>query len=122
VFVPCAAGGAGELIDVNGPLHVVLSDTVNANQVRVTENFNPQGIVGTGETTGDTYHGTGVTRQDFTASVNGFPFETTFVNRFHMVGTTATAGNLLISETTHVTVNAIGVLTASFDKFSVTCN
>jgi len=86
VFVPCAAGGAGELIDTSGRLHVVLSSTVNGNNVRVNQSFNPQDVVGTGETTGDTYHSTGVTRFDFTASVNAFPTEFTFVNNFYMIG------------------------------------
>jgi len=122
VFVPCAAGGAGELIDVSGPLHVVLSTTVNANNFRVTQSFNPQGVVGTGQTTGDTYHGTGITRFDVTASVNAFPTEFTFVNNFYMIGTTSTGGKLLIHETAHFTVDANGATTVNFDKPSVTCH
>lgn len=122
VFVPCAAGGAGELIDVSGPLHVVLSTTINGNNIRVTQSFNPQGVVGTGETTGDTYHGTGITRFDLTASVNEFPTEFTFVNNFYMIGTTSSGGKLLIHETAHITVDANGQTTANFDKPSVTCH
>jgi len=122
VFVPCAAGGAGELIDTSGRLHVVLSSTVNGNNVRVNQSFNPQDVVGTGETTGDTYHSTGVTRFDFTASVNAFPTEFTFVNNFYMIGTTSTAGRLLVHETIHVTVDANGATTANFDKPSVRCH
>lgn len=122
VFVPCAAGGTGELIDVSGPLHVVMSDTVNKNNVRFTSSFNPHRVVGTGETTSDTYHATGLTRFDTTASVNGFPIETTFVNNFNMIGTTSTAGALLMHETAHITIDANGVMTANFDKPSVTCH
>jgi len=115
-------GGAGEVIDVSGPLHVVISDTVNRNNVRFTASFNPHDVVGTGETTGDTYHATGLTRFDTTASVNNFPFETTFVNNFYMIGTTSTAGRLLVHETAHLTIDANGVITANFDKPSVTCH
>ncbi len=122
VFVPCAARGTGELIDVSGPLHIVLSTTVNGNNVRVTESFNPQHVVGTGETTGDTYHATGITRFDFTASVNTFPTEFTFVNNFYMIGTTSSAGTFLTHETMHFTVDANGVTTANFDKPFVTCH
>src|SRR5213082_3595192 len=33
VFVPCAAGGAGELVDLSGPLHTLISFTINGNNV-----------------------------------------------------------------------------------------
>jgi hypothetical protein len=29
VFVPCAAGGAGEIVDLSGPLHTLISFTIN---------------------------------------------------------------------------------------------
>src|SRR5438105_2677209 len=53
VFVPCAAGGAGEIVDLSGPLHILITFTINGNNVSGTAHFQPQGIVGTGETTGD---------------------------------------------------------------------
>jgi hypothetical protein len=33
VFVPCAAGGAGELVDLAGPLHTLVSFTINGSNV-----------------------------------------------------------------------------------------
>ena len=33
VFVPCAAGGAGEIVDLSGPLHTLISFTINGNNV-----------------------------------------------------------------------------------------
>jgi hypothetical protein len=33
IFVPCAAGGAGELVDLSGPLHTLITFTINGNNV-----------------------------------------------------------------------------------------
>jgi uncharacterized protein YdaL len=33
VFAPCAAGGAGELVDLSGPLHTLITFTINGNNV-----------------------------------------------------------------------------------------
>ncbi len=63
IFVPCAAGGAGEVVDLSGPLHTLISFTINGNTVSGYFHFQPQGISGTGETTGANYHGTGVTEE-----------------------------------------------------------
>ena len=46
IFVPCAAGGAGEIIDVIGPLHTLVSFTINGNNVSGYVHFQPQGITG----------------------------------------------------------------------------
>ena len=71
VFVPCAAGGTGELVDLAGPLHTLVSFTINGNNVSGYFHFQPQEIVGLGETSGEKFHATGVTQQSFkTAFVN----------------------------------------------------
>jgi hypothetical protein len=62
VFVPCANGGAGEIVDLSGQLHTVISTTINGNNFSAKEHFQPQGVSGTGETTGAKYQGTGVTQ------------------------------------------------------------
>src|SRR5262244_125200 len=53
VFVPCAAGGAGEIVDLSGPLHTLVTFTINGNNVSGKFHFQPQGIRGVGETTGN---------------------------------------------------------------------
>src|SRR5437016_3736285 len=50
VFVLCAAGGAGEVVDLSGPLHTLISFTINGNNVSGFFHFQPQDISGTGET------------------------------------------------------------------------
>src|SRR5438477_13074483 len=62
VFVPCAAGGAGEVVDLSGPLHTLITLTINGNNVSGTAHFQPQGLSGSGENIGDKYHATGVTK------------------------------------------------------------
>jgi hypothetical protein len=42
VFVPCAAGGAGEIVDLSGPLHTLISFTINGNNVSGKFHFQPQ--------------------------------------------------------------------------------
>lgn len=120
VFIPCAAGGNGEVVDLSGNLHVVVSDTINANHVHMYSHANPQGITGTGETTGAKYQATGETLQSFNFSVINFPFTTTFVNNFKIIGQ-GPGNNFAVHENFHVTINANGALTVSADNFSATC-
>ena len=57
IFVPCADGGVGETVDLSGPLHTLISFTINGDNVSGKMHFQPQDISGTGETTGDKYSG-----------------------------------------------------------------
>ena len=68
VFIPCANNGAGELVIFQGNLHVLLSFTINNNRVSGKDHFQPQGLTGTGNVTGDKYQGTGVTQSMFSGS------------------------------------------------------
>src|SRR2546423_11584380 len=120
VFVPCAAGGAGELVDLSGPLHTLITFTINGINVSGTAHFQPQGIVGTGETTGETYHATGITTDTFKGSFQNGQYTETFVNNFRIIGT-GSGNNFLIHEVFHVTINADGILTSLHDNFSADC-
>jgi len=120
VFVPCAAGGAGEIVDLSGPLHVLLSFTINGNNVSGVQHFQPQGISGTGETTGAKYQATGVTSTTFQLSLQNGQASETFINRFDIIGP-GPGNNFRVHETAHITFNADGTVTANFDDFSVEC-
>jgi hypothetical protein len=120
VFVPCAAGGAGEIVDLSGPLHSLISFTINGNNVSGVMHFQPQGISGTGETTGAKYQATGVTSTSFKGSFQNGQFNTTFVNRFDIIGQ-GPGNNFRVKETAHITINADGTVTVFFDNFSVQC-
>src|SRR5881396_3871254 len=120
VFVPCANGGAGELIEVSGPLHVLFQLTIsNTGDVLLYAHFQPQGISGTGFVTGDKYQATGITQSTNTLSTP-FPITSTFVNNFYMIGQ-GPDNNFKVHETSHLTINANGEVTAFVDNFSVTC-
>jgi hypothetical protein len=119
-FVPCANGGAGEIVDLEGPLHVLVSFTINNNHVNGNSHFQPQGISGTGETTGDTYHAVGVTQDHFEGSLVNGQFNENFVNNFRIVGQ-GPGNNFSIHENFHITINANGELTSFHDNFVVDC-
>ena len=120
-FVPCAAGGAGELVDLSGPLHTLITFTINGNNVSGTTHFQPQGVSGTGETTGDKYQATGVTKDtSFKASFQNGQAQQTFLNNFRIIGT-GPGNNFLVHELTHITINANGIVTVLHDNLSVLC-
>lgn len=121
-FVPCANGGVGENVSVQGTLHVTSHLTVsNSGRGSVKAHFQPQGATGTGLTTGDVYRSTGVTQDRLNVDLNdGLPVTTTAVNNFRLIGP-GPNNNLLVHSNVHLTVNANGTVTATVDNFSVEC-
>jgi hypothetical protein len=119
-FVPCAAGGAGEVVDLVGPLHTLISATINNNNFSGYFHFQPQGISGFGETTGTKYHATGVTLQTFKGSFTNGQSNQTYVNNFRIIGG-GPGNNYLVHETLHLTINAKGIITVFLDNFTVDC-
>jgi hypothetical protein len=119
-FVPCAADGAGELVLIEGILHIVDHVTVsNSGNITLKIHFQPQGATGTGLTTGDTYQSNGVTQE--TLNINGLPITDTFVNNFRLIGP-GPGNNLQVHQTIHITINANGDLTADVNNTSITCS
>ena len=118
VFVPCANGGAGEEVLLSGNLHDVFHVTLTpSGGFRLSASDNPQGISGTGLTTGDKYQGTGITRFNFGGRVG---VEETDVNNFRIIGQ-GTDNNFLVHDNFHITINANGTVTSFHDNFSVEC-
>jgi hypothetical protein len=120
VFIPCAANGSGEIVDLSGPLHTLITFTINGNNVSGKFHFQPQGISGVGETTGNKYQATGVTQQTFKASLQNGQTNLTFVNNFRIIGQ-GPGNNFLVHETLHLNFNADGTLTVFHDNFRVVC-
>jgi hypothetical protein len=120
VFIPCANGGAGETVSGTIDLHTLFTATVNGNNVSMKEHFQPQGSSLVGETTGDAYQATGVTQDHSKSSLQNGQSTFTFVNNFRIIGQ-GPGNNFLIHEVTHVTVNANGDITATFDNPSLDC-
>jgi len=119
-FIPCAAGGAGEVVDLSGPLHTVITYTIDGNNVSGYSHFQPQNIVGVGETTGETYHATGATIETFKTSLHNGQANMSFVNNFRMIGQ-GPGNNFLEHDTVHINFNADGTVTVFHDNFSVSC-
>ena len=120
VFIACAVGGAGEVVDLSGPLHTVISSEINNNDVSGYFHFQPQGIRGVGEVSGIKYQATGVTQESFKTSLLNGQANLTFVNNFRIVGQ-GPANNFLVHETLHITVNADGTTSVVHDNFTVDC-
>lgn len=120
VFVDCANGGAGEMVTLTGPLHTVITETFSGRNVSGKFHFQPQGVTGTGEVTGASYHATGVTQQTFKTSLQNGQGTLSFVNNFRIIGQ-GTGNNFLVHETMHLTFNADGTLTVTHDDFSAEC-
>jgi hypothetical protein len=60
---------------------------INGNNVSGTAHFQPQVLSGTGETTGDKYQGTGVTKDtSFKVSFQNGQAQQMFVNNFRIIG------------------------------------
>ena len=120
VFVPCADAGNGEIVDLNGILHTVISSNINGNNVSGYFHFQPVGVSGTGETTGAKYQGTGITKESFKNSLQNGQANFTFVNNFRIIGQ-GPGNNFLLHETLHFTFKADGTMTVFHDNFRVDC-
>lgn len=119
VYVPCAAAGSGEWVHLTGTLHTLFHVTVSSSgNFKVKGHFQPQGVSGTGETTGGKYQGTGVTQDIFHSGRVGLTYS--LVNNFRIIGQ-GSGNNFLVHEVFHITVNANGTLTAFVDGFKVGC-
>jgi hypothetical protein len=118
VFIPCAADGEGEVVTLSGDLHILLRFTTTpSGGIHAGAHFQPQGISGLGEITGDKYQGTGVTQNEFNATVG---IEETSINNFRIIGQ-GTGNNFLVHQVLHITINARGDVTAFVDQLSVDC-
>ncbi len=119
VFIPCANGGAGDVVTLNGRLHILSTFTINRNRISGSFHAQPQRLHGT-DTEGRAYRGVGITQDHFAGSLRNGQFTDTFVNNFYIVGT-AGAPSYRVHETFHFTVNANGEVTADQGKFRITC-
>ena len=119
-FVPCANGGVGEGVFVSGDIHIVFHVTLDGSGgAHVDEVHNPQGVSGTGLTTGAMYRGVGGTLLD--ASNVRVGEEHTSVRNMMLVGQ-GPGNNLILHADFHVTVLADGTVTAFHDNLSLTCS
>lgn len=119
-FIECAADGAGEIVILEGTLHILFHETVNDAGVAVFKaHFQPQRLTGFGLTTGDMYQGTGVTQDITVFRDTGVSF--TYNNNYRIIGQ-GPGNNFTVHTVEHVTLNAHGELTADVQVDRVVCS
>ena len=120
-FVPCANDGAGESIQVTGDIHALFHFTSNDNHTTIKSHSQPQGVIGVGLTTGDTYHGTGVSQSTTTFQSDGATNEATVIVNSRFIGP-GPGNNLQVHNVLHATFNNNGELTSSHFTTSIDCD
>ena len=118
-YVPCANGGAGELLTGTIDVHDLASETVNGNQEAWQFTFERRGEL-VGQATGDTYRLAGVEHGAYTQSLGSEHSTLTYVNRYRLVGP-GPGNNLVVRETAHVTIDADENVVVQHDDFAVGC-
>jgi len=111
----------GELVLVEGTLHLQQHITINNNRVTIKTHAQPQGADGVGQTTGDLYQAVGVTQEVDTLPLIGGATEFTFVNNFRLIGQ-KTDNNFQVHQNVHVTINANGDVTNTIVNETIDCN
>jgi len=119
-LVPCANGGAGEVVLVEGTLHVQNHLTINNNRLSLKTHFQPQGAEGTGTVTGDKYRATGVTQEQDSTGVIGAS-EFTFVNNFRIIGS-GPDNNLQVHQLIQITIDANNIIRTNVINTTIDCN
>ena len=117
-FVPCANGGAGELLAGRIDVHNLTTSTVNGNIDSWQFQFQPQGSL-VGSITGDTYQLTGVTRGTYNDVQQSGEYTLTYVNSYQLIGP-GPGNNVRVREVAHMTLDGDDVV-VRHDNFSIEC-
>jgi hypothetical protein len=122
-FIPCADNGNGETAVAIDPwIHVIIRQVADASGgTHYSGMGHPIGNWNyVGQTTGDVYIATGLTRWVENTETDWAPYTWTFVNSFKLIGP-GSASDLRITQVEHYTWNANDVLTAEVSNVSVEC-
>jgi hypothetical protein len=121
-FVPCAAGGAGEEIQLTGQANIVFHGTLdNAGGAHIKLHGNYKGVIGTGLTTGDKYRATAAVNEVASISKEGEEsYQATLLTKINFIGQ-GDASNFLARMHAHLTVHADGTLTGIVINISLEC-
>jgi hypothetical protein len=120
-FIPCAAGGAGEVVDFTGSLHLLLHQVVSASgHVAYKVQQQSQSMRGIGQTTGDKYQGQWVHTNTWTYQHIPYPSEDEVVSVEHFVGP-GPGNNFSVRWTFHYTANPDDIVTVDLLKESTEC-
>jgi len=118
---PCAGGRFGEIAVFTGNQHLNFTQTSTANgHLSTMIHWNADDVTGIGQYTGFAYRATGVT-QDHVVSNAPLPYTETTTNNYHIIGQ-GQATNMDLKETTHVTVDANGNVSAWVADYTFVCH
>jgi hypothetical protein len=121
LFLPCANGGAGEVVHFTGWIVGVSSGTADgaggfhARSIEVE-----QGVSGVGETTGGRYVEHFVNLSFSSTGSDGFPLTST-QQLIYRVDSAGPGSDSLIRIRNHTTINANGETTVTFDEATMEC-
>jgi hypothetical protein len=117
-FVPCANGGAGEVLSGTIQMHSLITSTVNNQNVSDHFQFQLHGSM-VGAITGDTYRVTGVSRGMSKELTQNDAYALTYVNNFRLIGP-GPGNDLLVHETAHLVLRGDDVV-VEHDSLSIDC-
>ena len=120
IEIPCANGGAGELVSLTGNLHVQTTYVVNGKIVRGWFHDQPESVSGYGSVSGDRYEATGVSQGEFKSSLRNEQAIVSFINNFRIIGQ-GSGNNFLVHQNIHLIINANGDLTTVVDGAEADC-
>ena len=117
-WVPCANGGAGELMSGVIDAHILETSTTNGNGDVWKFQFALRGSL-VGSVTGDTYQLGGVEHGTYVETQSD-RYAATYINRYHLIGP-GEGNNLVVRETAHITRDGDDVVVER-DEFGIECS
>ncbi len=122
LWIPCVA----EDVTFSGEVHQVFEIVYNENGYHLTFHSNPQGVSGTGLTTGDKYQAAGMPTAGFgTLGTQNNTYVKplavfTGLNNYRYIGQ-GPGNNFQLHDNFHGTIDANGVVTITHDNFTYEC-
>jgi len=118
-FVPCANGGAGEMLTGTIDVHDLTTSTVNGNNDSWQFLFEAHGVL-VGAATADRYRLSSIEHGSYTNSLGTDHSTLTYVHRYRLIGP-GPGNNLVVRETAHVTIDADENAVVQHDDFRIDC-
>ena len=118
-WVPCANGGAGELLTGTIDARILETSTSNGSVDASRFAYALHGSL-VGRVTGDVYRLSAITHGTYVTRLESDKYSATYVNRYHLIGP-GTGNDLVVRETAHVTRFGDDVV-IDRDEFSIECS
>ena len=120
LFIPCANGGIGEDVTLNGSIKIIRQETYNNQRFTVTYHVIPQGITGVGLSTGDNFTAIGGSEAAITGTIEyGGEYSATYVQQMRFTGPGV---SFIVKYKFHVTVTSDGTMSTRIEEEKVECN